>query len=194
MARSRSKSPPRYRRLGLRRTVFSLIRADPHELLWQEWVRQGDVAYFRIGSYDMILLSDPVDVKHVLQDVPERYGKKLSTMQKLLGDGISNAEGAHWRKHRLHLKRSLSHQEPSGYFPLPLMLRSTEYIVDSLARDGYGRIDLEALATAIMQRVIFDALCGECYTGDRQLFMDFLGPAALNYALSLRHWTRSYAC
>lgn len=170
MSRARSKSPHRYRRLGLRRTVSGLLRANLHELLWQEWSRQGDVAYFRIGSYDMILLSDPVDVKHVLQDVPERYGKKLPTMQKLLGDGISNAEGAHWRKHRLHLKGSFSHRELGSYFPLTL--RSTERIVDSLSRDGYCRIDLEAMATAVTQRVIFDALFGEHYTGDRQGFTD----------------------
>ena len=69
--------------LGLGRTLSALCKGNLHDLLFREWERQGDVAYLHVGPYDMTMLSDPVDVKHVLQDESQLYGKKLLAMQKL---------------------------------------------------------------------------------------------------------------
>ena len=157
-----------YRRIGLRQTLSSLWRGKLHELLQAEWKHQGDVALFRMGRFDMILLSDPLDVKHVLQDVPERYGKTIPVVQELLGEGISNAEGALWRKHRLFLKRSFSHQELSGYFPLTW--RSAQQAVEDLSGGGPVTVDLEGLALQVTRQVIFLALFGENFTGDGTRF------------------------
>ncbi len=157
-----------YRRIGLRQTLSSLRSGKLHELLQAEWQRQGDVAFFRMGRFNMILLSDPVDVKHVLQDVPERYGKTLPAVQELLGKGISNAEGTLWRKHRLFLKGSFSHKELRGYFPLTW--RSARQAVDDFSGAGPVTVDLERLALQVTRQVIFLALFGEDFQGDGTRF------------------------
>lgn len=154
--------------LGLRHTVSALCRGNLHDLLFQEWARQGDVAYLQMGPYEMTMLSDPVDVKHVLQEVPHLYGKKLLAMQKLLGDGISNAEGAEWRKHRLHLKGHFSYRELGHYFPVAF--RSAEKLVRSISTQGTPAMDLEAAALSITQDVIFGALFGEQPEKEQQDF------------------------
>ncbi len=127
------------------------------------------MAYVRVGPYNMTLLSDPTDVKHVLQDEPDRYGKHLSVTQKLLGDGISNAEGARWRRHRMQLKTSFSHQELSRYFPLALA--NAQRAIEQLQVWDRRGMDLETTAVAITQGVIFTALFGRDYRGDRQTFL-----------------------
>ena len=154
--------------MGLGRTLLALCKGTLHELLFREWERQGDVAYLHVGPYDMTMLSDPVDVKHVLQDVPQRYGKKLSATQELLGDGISNAEGAEWRKHRVHLRGSFSHRELGLYFPIAY--QSAENLVKSFSAQGTHTLDLEATALSITQEVIFGALFGNQPEKERQEF------------------------
>ncbi len=167
-----------FQRLGWSRTLSSLVRADLHELLLHAWRQQGDVAHVRVGSYNMTLLSDPTDVKHVLQDVPDRYGKHLSATQKLLGDGISNAEGARWRRHRMQLKTSFSHRELGWYFPLTL--RHAQRVVSRVkARENRG-MDLEAAAIAITQNVIFAALFGRHNPDNRKAFLQAFGDLVSN--------------
>ncbi len=161
--------PPPFRRLGWGRTLSSLAKANLHELLWDAWCQQGDVARVRIGSYNMTLLSDPTDVKHVLQDVPDRYGKHLSATQKLLGDGISNAEGSRWRRHRMRLKTSFSHQELGRYFPLARL--NAQRAVTRLQEQGGQGLNLESVAISITQSVIFTALFGSHYEGKRKPFL-----------------------
>ena len=161
-------SSKKYRKVGLWRTLASLYDGKLHEILQAEWERQGDIAFFRIGTYNMILLSDPADVRHVLQEVPRRYGKSLPAVQKLLGEGISNAEGELWRKHRLFLKGSFSHQKLNDYFPLTW--HSARQVVDGLSDGEPISIDLETLALQVTRQVIFHALFGEDSRGDARLF------------------------
>lgn len=152
---------------GFGTTLRCLIQGNLHEILWQAWKSQGDVASVRVGPYDMLLLSDPTDVKHVFQDVPARYGKTLHATQALLGEGISNAEGAHWRKHRLPLKRFFSHRELGAYFPLTL--DSAERVIGRLAAQP-RKADLETAALSITQEVIFAALFGAARGAERPAF------------------------
>lgn len=174
-----SQGPARkFQRLGWGPTLSSLAHANLHELLLKAWRQQGDVAYVRIGPYNMTLLSDPVDVKHVLQDVPDRYGKHLSATQKLLGDGISNAEGARWRRHRMRLKTSFSHRELGLYFPLTL--QNARRAVSRLQEQGSRGMDLEATVIAITQNVIFAALFGHDCPGDRHSFLRAFGDLVSN--------------
>lgn len=164
-----AEAPRKFHRVGFGRTALSLYRGSLHEVLHREWRRQGDVAYFRIGSYDMVLLTDPRDVKHVLQDEAGRYGKSLTATEELLGRGISNAQGPHWRKHRMKLKSSFGHREMARLFPLTL--HSARSAIADLRRRGHGSVDLMDSAVQLTQDIIFNTLFGPEADGERAGFL-----------------------
>ena len=65
-------------------------------------LRYGDVAYFTVGPRQGYLITNPADVRHVLQDNARNY-QKSPLYQKLrmhLGNGLLTSEGEFWLRQR----------------------------------------------------------------------------------------------
>jgi cytochrome P450 len=82
--------------------MLPALRRDPLRAFTDAAVRFGDVAFFKIGSRRGYLITNPSDIRHVLQDNARNY-QKSPLYQKLrtsLGDGLLTSEGAFWLRQR----------------------------------------------------------------------------------------------
>ena len=82
--------------------MLPALRRDPLRVFMDAAARFGDVAFFKIGSRRGYLITNPADVRHVLQDNARNY-RKSPLYQKLrtsLGDGLLTSEGAFWLRQR----------------------------------------------------------------------------------------------
>lgn len=80
------------------------IKRDPLGYFVNLQERYGDVVPIKMGFDTVLMLNNPVHIKHVLQDNYRNYSKSKYTqkLRPLLGDGIFLAEGESW----LHQRRS----------------------------------------------------------------------------------------
>ena len=82
--------------------MLPALRRDPLRAFTDAAVRFGDVAFFKVGSRRGYLITNPADIRHVLQDNARNY-QKSPLYQKLrtsLGDGLLTSEGAFWLRQR----------------------------------------------------------------------------------------------
>jgi cytochrome P450 len=78
------------------------VRRDPTGVFVRAAQRYGDVAFFRIGPRRGYLLTNPEDVRHVLQDNARNYRKSpiYEKLRLTLGDGLLTSEGEFWLRQR----------------------------------------------------------------------------------------------
>jgi cytochrome P450 len=82
--------------------MLPALRRNPLRVFTDAALRSGDVAFFKIGSRRGYLITNPADIRHVLQDNARNY-QKSPLYQKLrmsLGDGLLTSEGAFWLRQR----------------------------------------------------------------------------------------------
>ncbi len=191
------RDPP-YRLINPLDALRYLVQGNLHDLFLQEWRRQGEVARFRVGSIRMTVITNLTDVKHVMQDRAQAYGKRLDTTERLLGEGISNSEGPAWRHHRRELKQAFNHRQLARYFPL--VQARTQEAVHRLVKGSSSTV--EEAAVALTRWVIYTALFGaERPEGWRKFLDSFdnlvsqqVWQSALPSFLTSRAWpwTRAY--
>ena len=78
------------------------IRRNPTAVFMDAARRFGDVAYLKIGPRHGYLLTNPADVRHVLQDNAANYRKSplYDKLRQSLGNGLLTSEGAFWLRQR----------------------------------------------------------------------------------------------
>ena len=183
---------PIYRLINPIQAIRILTKGNLHELFLQEWRRQGDVARFKVGSVRITVISDLADVKHVMQDRADTYGKHLDTTELLLGSGISNSEGTVWRHQRRELKQAFQQRQLSRYFPM-VQARTLDAV--QLLFQG-STTTIEEAAVALTRWVIYTALFGNHRpTGWQQFLACFddlisqqIWQSALPRFLTVRGW------
>jgi cytochrome P450 len=82
--------------------MLPAMRRDPIGTFLSAARRFGDIAYFRIGPRRGYLITNPTDIRHVLQDNARNY-KKSPLYDKLrvsLGNGLLTSEGEFWLRQR----------------------------------------------------------------------------------------------
>jgi cytochrome P450 len=99
--RSHSAYPPGprgYPILG----VLPQLRSDPLGTFLDAANRYGDIVHLKAGPYSGFLLSDPADIKHVLQDNARNYHKSplYARLRDSLGNGLLTSEDAVWLRQR----------------------------------------------------------------------------------------------
>ena len=64
--------------------------------------RFGDVVYFQFGPRRACLISNPADIRHVLQDNARNYHKSplYQKLRMFLGDGLLTSEDEFWLRQR----------------------------------------------------------------------------------------------
>src|SRR5207342_2803017 len=82
--------------------MLPALRRNPTEVFLSAARRFGDVVYFRIGSRRGYLITNPADVRHVLQDNARNYHKSplYDKLRMTLGNGLLTSEGEFWLRQR----------------------------------------------------------------------------------------------
>src|SRR6187551_290419 len=78
------------------------IRRNPTAVFMDAARRFGDMAYLKIGPRRGYLLTNPADVRHVLQDNAANYRKSplYDKLRQSLGNGLVTSEGDFWLRQR----------------------------------------------------------------------------------------------
>jgi cytochrome P450 len=82
--------------------VLPQLRSDPIRTFLDAADRYGDIAHLKAGPYHGFLLSNPADIKHVLQDNARNYHKSplYERLKDGLGDGLLTSEDSVWLRQR----------------------------------------------------------------------------------------------
>jgi cytochrome P450 len=82
--------------------VLPALRRDPTGVFMRAARRFGDVVYLKIGSRRGFLITNPADVRHVLQDNARNYHKSplYAKLQMSLGNGLLTSEDEFWLRQR----------------------------------------------------------------------------------------------
>ncbi len=95
---SRPPGPRGYPIVG----VLPHLRSDPIRTFLDAADRYGDVVHMKAGPYHGFLVSDPADIRHVLQDNAHNYHKSplYDRLRDDLGDGLLTSEDTFWLRQR----------------------------------------------------------------------------------------------
>jgi cytochrome P450 len=82
--------------------MLPAIRRDPVGVFMRGARRFGDVVYFKIGPRRGFLITNPDDVRHVLQDNARNYHKSplYDKLRLFLGNGLLTSEDGFWLRQR----------------------------------------------------------------------------------------------
>ena len=82
--------------------MLPAMRRDPTAVFMRAALRYGDVVYLKIGSRRGFLITNPADVRHVLQDNARNYHKSplYAKLRMSLGNGLLTSEDEFWLRQR----------------------------------------------------------------------------------------------
>jgi cytochrome P450 len=96
--------------------MLPAVRRDPTGVFMRAARRFGDVVYFKIGPRRGYLITNPADIRHVLQDNARNYHKS-PLYQKLkisLGNGLLTSEDDFWFRQRRIAQPAFHRQRVAG--------------------------------------------------------------------------------
>jgi cytochrome P450 len=96
--------------------MLPAIRRDPTGVFMDAARRFGDVAYFKIGPRRGFLITDPADIRHVLQDNARNYHKSplYNKLRLSLGNGLLTSEDDFWLRQRRIAQPAFHRQRVAG--------------------------------------------------------------------------------
>jgi cytochrome P450 len=82
--------------------MMPAIRRDPTGAFMDAALRYGDVSYLKIWNRHGYLITEPHDIRHVLQDNARNYHKSTlyDRLKSTLGNGLVTSEDAYWLRQR----------------------------------------------------------------------------------------------
>jgi cytochrome P450 len=82
--------------------VLPHLRSNPIRTFLDAADRYGDVVHLKAGPYHGFLVTDPADIKHVLQDNARNYHKSplFERLRDVVGNGLLTSEDAFWLRQR----------------------------------------------------------------------------------------------
>ena len=82
--------------------VMSALKRDPIGVYMDAALRFGDVSYIKVGPRNGYLVTDPHDIRHVLQDNARNYhkGPLYKKLEAALGKSLVTSEDAYWLRQR----------------------------------------------------------------------------------------------
>ena len=122
----------------------------------------GDVAYLKIGPRRGFLITNPDDIRHVLQDNARNYHKSplYDKLRVVLGNGLLTSEDEFWLRQRRIAQPAFHRQRMLGLAStMAEAARATAAGWEDLARSGQP-IDVEEEMMKLTRTVVLRALLG----------------------------------
>ena len=82
--------------------MLPAVRRNPTSVFLDAARRYGEVSYIKIGPRRGFLITNPADIRHVLQDNARNYRKSplYEKLRVVLGNGLLTSEGDFWLRQR----------------------------------------------------------------------------------------------
>jgi cytochrome P450 len=114
--RDRVPRPPGPGR-GIPGTPLAMMRRDPLGMLLSIARDYGDIAYVRLGPFDVYIVSHPDDIRDVLVTNNHSFmkGRGLQEAKRVLGEGLLTSEGEFHRTQRRLIQPIFHHARIDGY-------------------------------------------------------------------------------
>jgi cytochrome P450 len=82
--------------------MLPAVRRNPTSVFLDAARQYGEVSYFKIGPRHGFLVTNPADIRHVLQDNARNYRKSplYDKLRVVLGNGLLTSEGDFWLRQR----------------------------------------------------------------------------------------------
>jgi cytochrome P450 len=107
-----------------------------------------DHVTWKLGFYDVLVVTNPEDVKHLLKDNWKNYvvaqGLRGDALEDLLGNGIFHADGHHWFVQRKHASREFSANIFRTFMTMEFV-EQTNKLASLIRRQEGNVIDLHGL-------------------------------------------------
>ena len=145
------------------------LRSDPIGVFLDAADRYGDIVHLKAGPYHGYLVSNPADIKHVLQDNYRNYHKSplYERLKDGIGEGLLTSEDSFWLRQRRLAQPAFHRQRIAGM--ADVMVDTAEEMLarwERPASEGQP-VDLVDEMMHLTQRIIV-----------RTMFSTDLGPAA----------------
>jgi cytochrome P450 len=138
------------------------IRRDPIGVFANAARRFGDVAYLKIGPRRGYLITNPADIRHVLQDNARNYHKSplYDKLRVVLGNGLLTSEDDFWLRQRRIAQPAFHRQRMLGLAgTMADAARATAAGWEQLASSGRP-VDVEEEMMKLTRTVVLRALLG----------------------------------
>jgi cytochrome P450 len=142
--------------------MLPAVRRDPTGVFMRAARRFGDVAYFKIGPRRGYLLTNPSDIRHVLQDNARNYHKSplYQKLRMSIGNGLLTSEDEFWLRQRRIAQPAFHRQrvaELAGVMAKAARETADEW--QSIASDGRP-VDISDEMMRFTRTVVLRALLG----------------------------------
>jgi cytochrome P450 len=138
------------------------VRRDPTGVFLRAARRYGDVAYFKIGPRRGYLITNPADVRHVLQDNARNYHKSplYQKLRMSIGNGLLTSEDDFWLRQRRIAQPAFHRQRVAGLAGVMAdAARETADQWESIAANGRP-VDVADEMMRFTRTVVLRALLG----------------------------------
>lgn len=142
--------------------MLPAVRRDPTGVFLRAARRFGDVVYFKIGPRRGYLLSNPADIRHVLQDNARNYHKSplYQKLRMSIGNGLLTSEDDFWLRQRRIAQPAFHRQRVAGLAGVMAQAaRETADEWQSIASDGRP-VDISDEMMRFTRTVVLRALLG----------------------------------
>jgi cytochrome P450 len=147
--------------------AFRSVRADPLSFLSEVSERYGDVVAFPVPGPPALLVSDPADVRHVLQSSARNWGKQTvqyAALARVTGPGLLASSQPNWIEHRRLAAPAFHHQRLEAVAD-QVRAATDEAITARLAALSSTRGELVNVA-ALTHRIGIDAVGRALFSAD----------------------------
>jgi cytochrome P450 len=138
------------------------MRRDPTGVFMRAAQRFGDVAYLKIGSRQGYLITNPSDIRHVLQDNARNYHKSplYQKLRMSIGNGLLTSEDDFWLRQRRIAQPAFHRQRVSALAGVMAQAaRETADEWQTIAADGRA-VDIAEQMMTFTRTVVLRALLG----------------------------------
>lgn len=142
--------------------VMRSLQRDPLAFLRSLTRRYGSIVRLRFGLWDVLVVSRPDDVKHVLQDRHTIYTKEsldYRVLKRVLGEGLVTSDGELWLRQRRLMQPAFHKQSIAAFGALMVGLtREMLETWEKAARDGRSvdvYLEMRRLSLDVVTRALF---------------------------------------
>jgi cytochrome P450 len=142
--------------------MLPAVRRDPAGVFMRAAQRFGEVVYFKIGPRRGYLITNPADVRHVLQDNARNYHKSplYEKLKSTLGNGLLTSEGEFWLRQRRIAQPAFHRQRIAALARVMAeSAQETAHQWERIASDGQP-VDVAEEMMRLTRTVVLRALLG----------------------------------